>query len=912
MPGDARREDAGMRVLVARGLLCGVALVVAGGASAAQPRGLSPAERAGVALAVDYLESGPGGWWERLHPASPLAGLDRDAALAELEVRAGPPRGSTWELQTVTDEGLRNGAVFRIELPSGFHETLWLDLSRAGEEWRIQRIQSLVDGPPSGEPAGAPGPGPEPAAGAASAPRPGLADLADLAPWLLLGASALLGGLALLQVRRRRPAALVLLLLAGLGGTAAWFLRSASPAEEEGSSGAGRPAAAPGFEELRGLLETRRLLADRPTRPELQQLAGELPESRAFEEVTALWSAELALQAGDLDAAEEWLQRLPEPAARPLAEILRGRLALLRGDAVSTALFYQRAIERFPNHDALLLEAAEALSLMEFENRALELLRELAAAGTRKAAVHYDLARGALLRRDEELAASHFREGWALEPLEREEVLRDPLLAHLVRRRDLYGFLGLHEAVQEPTRDFNGSPAPADRLAGLPAVYRGRLLEVEIPGGSRLVVPGGAGLAAESAEPQTPEEGRRREEERLLVALDDLERSAVAGALVQPGVKREIALAARALARRNRWQDLLDLTDGLASSPRQMPTEVASLRADALRRKGLEEEATSLLVKVAQSRVAQRRKDSQALYELGGMLLMAEQYEQAEQVIRLAEEHGPRPPVLSLLPRIRIEARLAHSYLTHRTDSFQIAYPLQTEDYFVQKLGGVLEAELQRLQRWIPWQPDERIEVQLYSFEEFFRAFAPGKEVLGLFDGKVRVPLADLPTLHPVVLSVLTHEVAHALISGASDDQAPRWFQEGLAQHVQPVQQEINPIPDYRLVGTFLSFPLLDAALSLRGDPYLRSIANDEAVWVVHYLEARHGTDAIQGLVDAFGRGLRTEAALDAVLGLSVEEFDRAVWTWCLEEAPAAWPTEEVRYDLGPPRGIRFSEEPDR
>src|SRR3954451_8758989 len=75
------------------------------------PRPLSEAERQAVALAADYLDRGPAAWWDRLSRDAPLRRLGREAALAEIEVRAGSPAGAEWELETAPEAITRQGAV---------------------------------------------------------------------------------------------------------------------------------------------------------------------------------------------------------------------------------------------------------------------------------------------------------------------------------------------------------------------------------------------------------------------------------------------------------------------------------------------------------------------------------------------------------------------------------------------------------------------------------------------------------------------------------------------------------------------------------------------------------------------------------------------------------------------------------
>jgi hypothetical protein len=246
-----------------------------------------------------------------------------------------------------------------------------------------------------------------------------------------------------------------------------------------------------------------------------------------------------------------------------------------------------------------------------------------------------------------------------------------------------------------------------------------------------------------------------------------------------------------------------------------------------------------------------------------------------------------------------MEKRLATSFAVHASPHFRLRYPASGDRRVAESLALVLERELSRLQRWIPHRPASPIEVHLFPPDEFFELYSQGGEALGVFDGKVRVPLAEVKSLHPFVVSILTHELAHALIAGATGDRAPAWLHEGLAQHVQMVQNRFNPVPGYRGRGTLVAFPLLEPILQSGSDPDLVAVAYDEACWIAHYLESRHGPGVFGRLLEAFRHGLSTEAALAEVLGASVREFDAAVWRWAVAEAPAAWSTRIIRYDRG-------------
>ncbi len=112
-------------------------------------------------------------------------------------------------------------------------------------------------------------------------------------------------------------------------------------------------------------------------------------------------------------------------------------------------------------------------------------------------------------------------------------------------------------------------------------------------------------------------------------------------------------------------------------------------------------------------------------------------------------------------------------------------YPKATGEQYARGVTVALEKERQRLERWIPKAGNKPVEVYLFPMRDFFENFGGDMGVVGLFDGKVRVPFAEVRSLHPELLSILSHELAHAMIAAATHDQAPHWFQEGLAQHIE-------------------------------------------------------------------------------------------------------------------------------
>jgi hypothetical protein len=880
-------------------LLLAVAAGSVGPAAAAvdAPRPLSAAERAGVELAGAYLVGGAEAWAGRLAGGSPLGALDPAAARAEIEVRAGAPAGARWELRAAPAGG--ETAVFAVEYASGVDETLTLDLAEEGGEWRISALRILGEEPPrkAGE------------RGATTA-RPATGRGLAVAILLLVGAAlAATAGAARPAAARRRALAagrrLPSLPTVAAGGAAvaggavlaaAGMLAACGwPGRWGGDDGA--VVAAPPWHELRSLLPLRRDL----TAAGGPGLAGDPPAGAdPAARLARLWAAQYLIERRELNRAEDLLGPPPVVPEVPLAELLRARLGFARLAEVETALAYERLLSLGAAHEGHLFEAALGFAILGFDGRARRYLDEAAAAGARDARVYYALAE--LEARDGRLAPARrrFEQGWRLEPREREDLLRDPRVAPLLADPAVRDLLALGSP-EEPTV---GCPAAAGRPLA-PGAAEARLLGQRLllsHGDGEIRVPGGCDIAPAGAAVDDAAGWARRREGRALDRLAELSAAVrAAGAGAASRLLGETGEAAVALARRHRWAELIELTGGLSAEPARMPPRLARLRAEALRREDRDREARDLLVAQLRGSVAEGRADPATLYQLAEVLAAEGSFDAALKVVARADSQLPFPPSGDRERRVRLERRLATDYPSRRTPHFDLRHRADWDRHDVARAARVLEAERARLRRWIPVDSDERVEIHFLPATDYVNAIDGGMGTVGLFDGKIRVPFAEVPTAHPVVVAVISHELAHAMISQATDDRAPRWLQEGLAQHVQMIQGRINPIPGYVAMSRHIAFPLLDAALEGLSLPELQAVAYDEANWTVHYIESDHGVDALHRLLAAFRDGATTEEALRTVFGASPAEFDRAVRRWATARAPEVWPVELVRYDEDEP-----------
>ena len=873
--------------------LVGTCLITsAPSASAAEgPRPLSPAEVAAVELAVGYLAEGPDAWLDRLAADGALAALDPEAARAELAVRAGPPEDARWQLQTPTPGQPENRAIFSIEFPSGLGDTLAVDLLLAEAGWEIDRLLCLAE--PWDSVAVTP-----PSLAASSPTPPPVRPIAGReGPTVLVAIGLLLLAASIRRSAWRRRTATAGLLLSAAGLSVLVLLpgcrQAASPEPP-----AALPSEAVEVLRLGALWPLRRALALGAPEGELEALFAAAPSDGPLAVAASLWRAELAMQQTDTSRAADFLSTRPARDPVPLASLLRARLAFVRNRPDEVIDAYDTALRGGPDHDGLRMEAADAAGILGQSGEMETGYDLLVESGSRLAQVYYQQAAFAAFLGKAEEGTRYLRSAWRMHPIERRWLLASPALAALATRPDTFPVFELDSPADPVIAPPAGERHP---LAWPPRAQlwtSGSVLHVEVAT-ARLTVPNGARLAPVRTLALSAADEHRLDEEEALARLPLLleENRGVTG-LANPRRRAEVLATASALARHNRWTEILGLTDGIDGSHLEpVPSDLVQLRAAALTRTDRTGEARSLLIQLAKSDLANRRQDPAALYQLSALMAQDGDYDVALQLVHKGDAMSPIYRNPARVRQLEMQRRLAASPGEMETEHFRLVYPRLTGDRYAKQLGRVLEDEYRRLSRWIPTPPGPRIEVQLYPAMEFFQAYAGAALAVGIFDGQVKVPFADLRSLDPELVAILSHEVGHAMIARATDDQAPRWFQEGLAEHIQMSQDWANPFPDLQATSRVLAFPVIEPILAGFAEAQLIELAYGEAAWVVHYVEARHGVAGIHRLLDAFHDGMDTEEALRSVFDTSVEGFHAGLLQWAVEEAPAAWPTKIRRYD---------------
>ncbi|HEY2290680.1 MAG TPA: hypothetical protein VGM86_08265 [Thermoanaerobaculia bacterium] len=866
-----------------------------------KPRELSEAERAAVGLAADYLQRGSEAWWEKLSANAPLRRLGRAAALEEIGVRAGPSDGASWALLTPGPKLGPQTAAFYVELASGLDETLILHLVDEGG-WKIESLRI------SAEPAGASGASSKPASRPSPSHVPGPAPAAGPSAWLALALLALAGaaGAFLLARGGKRRLALIAGAATVAVGAAVglWMWLAAAPADNpvaRAVRSTPAPAIDAGFLRLGPLGPLRWALAEGKDREEIERRLAAPVDDPALREAQTLWRAQYLLLESDLKAAGDALASLPSssqapPAKAPLADLLRARLAFRRYQREQTQAFYDAAIEGGLDTDALHLESALGKMITDQEDLADAELTVLTQTGTRLSEPWYTAARRAAAEDRLSEAEDLLLQAWRLEPASRAELFDDPVTAYLLTRPKLFPEFHLGDP-EEPRLPPQGPRRPLPLPIGAQIATCGQALRLTV-GGAELAVPGGAVLAPEGSPVEDARTWSRHDEEKALAELPWLRQGAAPGEMLQLRRLRLAEQAGRALAEQNRWKELLGLTEPLVADVDRTPASLVRLRAQALRQLDRRDEARQLLIRLAKNDFASRRPAAGTLFALSELYAAAGEYDTAIKLSEKADRQLPTPRGERRRKQLALDRDLAASYAVYKSDHFEVRYPKSTGEHYARGVAEVLEKERLRLERWIPGSGDKPVEVCIFPFRDFYQNFDGDMGVVGIFDGKVRVPFAEVRSLHPKLVAILSHELAHAMLAAATHDQAPHWFQEGLAQHIEMGMGRLNPLPDLVRTNRVISFPNIDPILRGFAEPQLVDLAYGEAAWMINFIETRYGVEGVHRMIAAYAAGKTDEQALRTLGGATPAAFDRAFWQWGATQAPQTHVVEVEPYDL--------------
>jgi hypothetical protein len=258
---------------------------------------------------------------------------------------------------------------------------------------------------------------------------------------------------------------------------------------------------------------------------------------------------------------------------------------------------------------------------------------------------------------------------------------------------------------------------------------------------------------------------------------------------------------------------------------------------------------------------------------LGEILYRAADLDGAIGVYEQALARAPGDPRLTArLDTWRHEASIHETFSTRVATHFTILFEGPADQPLAARVAELLEAAYWQVGGALGAYPNDILTVVLYSKEQFRDVTQSPAWAGGVFDGRIRVPVAgriDEKDLR----RVLTHELTHAVVYSLAPRGVPQWLNEGLAMLMERGGAIVPPAPPdvavpslAQLEGSFARLSPEDARAA-----YATSAAAAQA------LLDRAGPMVIYNLLTNLGNGMRFDEAFERAALLPYAEFKQ---TW--------------------------------
>ena len=271
-------------------------------------------------------------------------------------------------------------------------------------------------------------------------------------------------------------------------------------------------------------------------------------------------------------------------------------------------------------------------------------------------------------------------------------------------------------------------------------------------------------------------------------------------------------------------------------------------------------------LRVAPSLTAAALLLGEILYRDGDLQGAIDVYEQAR--VRSPGE----PKFATRLEAWRREAAVHESFSSRLANHFTILFEGPADQPMATRVSEMLESIYWQVGGALGAYPPNVLTVVLYSKEQFRDITQSPAWAGGLFDGRIRVPVAGRVDERDL-RRVLAHEFTHAVVRSLAPRGVPQWLNEGLAVLMEQGGEPAKPpaadavVPSLsRLEGSFDRLTPEEA----RG-AYATSAAATQA------LLDRGGPMVVYNLLTNLGNGMKFDEAFERAALMPYREF-AATW----------------------------------
>jgi tetratricopeptide (TPR) repeat protein len=261
---------------------------------------------------------------------------------------------------------------------------------------------------------------------------------------------------------------------------------------------------------------------------------------------------------------------------------------------------------------------------------------------------------------------------------------------------------------------------------------------------------------------------------------------------------------------------------------------------------------------------------------LGELQYRAGRLKEAIATYEAAQKLAPNDSRLKLkIEEWSAAARTESRYAETRSVHFRALFEGPVDQALARRAVDILEATYLRIGDALQFYPTQPVDVVLHTSQQFRDITRGPAWLVGVYDGRIRVPVKGALEQRGDLERVLSHEYVHALVDSVASRGVPTWLNEGLAVALEPGALANAE----RVVSAARSRPRLSELETGFGDlPEARAqLAYAESALAARKaLEAR-GPSGVILLLRDLGAGVPFRTAFQQRIGVRYEEFQDAV-----------------------------------
>jgi len=285
-------------------------------------------------------------------------------------------------------------------------------------------------------------------------------------------------------------------------------------------------------------------------------------------------------------------------------------------------------------------------------------------------------------------------------------------------------------------------------------------------------------------------------------------------------------------------------------------------------------------LKYAKEAVSLQADHIDAQFLLGHLYYLRQELQKARECWQRAMKLAPgRQDIREALERLERETAIERDLSRNDVHPFIVRFaqgriPIETD-----ALRQMLRDTYRKVGQSFAYFPDHPITVLLYPPADFDKVRGVSHQVLGFYDGKIRLPIQAGGLPGEELERVLWHEYTHALVHDLSKGKCPLWLNEGIATLQE---SRVRPV-DVGVAKKAFQAGQLPRWRQLWGQGYRASALAEDyqtAYLLAQYLVKRWGWRELVDLLKRLGQGYPVEDALRAQYGSDPAGIEKEWQRW--------------------------------